>query len=156
MVWYKRTFELPDAMRGRRVFLRFGAVDYRCQAYVNGERAGEHTGGYTPFGFDITNLLKEGANELCARVEDAPDCTQPRGKQYWKEGWMGCWYTPVTGHLADGVPGGGGRAVLHRRAHHAKRRRGHGGFQADPGRASPQSRSPPRSESPTREALSAP
>ena len=34
---------------------------------------------------------------LCVRVEDAPDCTQPRGKQYWKEGWMGCWYTPVTG-----------------------------------------------------------
>ncbi len=97
VVWYKRFFELPEAMRGSRVFLRFGAVDYRCQAYVNGERAGEHVGGYTPFGFDVTNLLKEGENELCVRVEDAPDCTQPRGKQYWKEGWMGCWYTPVTG-----------------------------------------------------------
>ena len=97
VVWYKRFFELSDAMRACRVFLRFGAVDYRCQVYVNGERAGEHVGGYTPFGFDITNLLKEGGNELCVRVEDAPDCTQPRGKQYWREGWMGCWYTPVTG-----------------------------------------------------------
>ncbi len=97
VVWYKRTFALPEAMCDRRVFLRFGAVDYRCQVYINGERAGEHTGGYTPFGFDITNLLNEDANELCVRVEDAPDCTQPRGKQYWKEGWMGCWYTPTTG-----------------------------------------------------------
>lgn len=97
VVWYKRTFELPEGMRDKRVFLRFGAVDYRCQVYINGERAGEHVGGYTPFGFDITNILQEGVNELCVRVEDAPDCTQPRGKQYWKEGWMGCWYTPVTG-----------------------------------------------------------
>jgi beta-galactosidase/beta-glucuronidase len=54
VVWYKRSFELPEAMRGKRVYLRFGAVDYRCQAYVNGECAGEHVGGYTPFGFDIT------------------------------------------------------------------------------------------------------
>ena len=98
VVWYKRTFALPEGMWwDRRVFLRFGAVDYRCQVYINGERAGEHVGGYTPFGFDITPLLREGENELCVRVEDAPDCTQPRGKQYWKEGWMGCWYTPTTG-----------------------------------------------------------
>lgn len=100
VVWYKRAFELPEGMwSDKRVFLRFGAVDYRCQVYLNGENVGEHTGGYTPFGFDITNLLTEGGNELCVRVEDAPDCTQPRGKQYWKEaGWAaGTHLSPASG-----------------------------------------------------------
>lgn len=97
VIWYKRGFTLPDAMRGGRVLVRFGAVDYRCQVYLNGECAGTHEGGYAPFALEITHLLKSGENELCLRVEDAADCTQPRGKQYWKEGWMGCWYTPTSG-----------------------------------------------------------
>jgi beta-galactosidase/beta-glucuronidase len=97
VLWYKRSFHLPENMKGRRVLLRFGAVDYRCQVYVNGTLAGGHEGGYTPFALDVTRFLKDGENEICVRVEDAPDCTQPRGKQYWKEGWMGCWYTPTSG-----------------------------------------------------------
>jgi len=97
VLWYKRSFHLPENMKGRRVLLRFGAVDYRCQVYVNGALAGGHEGGYTPFALDVTRFLKDGENEICVRVEDAPDCTQPRGKQYWKEGWMGCWYTPTSG-----------------------------------------------------------
>lgn len=97
VVWYRRTFSLPEAMRDRRVLLRFGAVDYHCAVYVNGERVGEHTGGYTPFAFDITRLLSNGENDLCLRCEDQADCTQPRGKQYWRDGFMGCWYTPTTG-----------------------------------------------------------
>ncbi len=97
VIWYKRAFSVPSTMLGKRVLLRFGAVDYRAQVYINGRLAGTHTGGYTPFAMDITLYLKDGENELCLRVEDAPDCTQPRGKQYWKEGWMGCWYTPTSG-----------------------------------------------------------
>jgi len=97
VLWYRRAFEVPEEMRGRRVLLRFGAVDYTCQVYVNGHRAGSHTGGYTPFSIDITWALAEGANDLCLRVEDRPDCTQPRGKQYWQRGLMGCWYTPTSG-----------------------------------------------------------
>ena len=97
VIWYKRVFSLPETMTGRRVLLRFGAVDYRCRVYVNGLLAGEHEGGYTPFALDVTDLLRAGENEVCVRCEDAPDCTQPRGKQYWKEGWMGCWYTPTSG-----------------------------------------------------------
>lgn len=97
VLWYRRSFEAPAAMRGRRVLLRFGAVDYRCEVFVNGASAGRHVGGYTPFALDVTRLLKDGANDLCVRVEDDRDCTQPRGKQYWKDGWMGCWYTPTSG-----------------------------------------------------------
>lgn len=97
IVWYRRSFTLPEELRGRRILLHFGAVDFSCAVYVNGQQAGTHRGGYTPFQFDITPLLRDGENDLCLRVEDAPDCTQPRGKQYWDRGLMGCWYTPVTG-----------------------------------------------------------
>lgn len=97
VLWYRRAFVLPEAMRGKRVLLRFGAVDYRCEVFVNGASAGSHVGGYTPFTLDVTRLLKDGENDLCVRVEDDRDCTQPRGKQYWKDGWMGCWYTPTSG-----------------------------------------------------------
>ena len=96
-LWYRRSFLVPDSMRGGRVLLRFGAVDFQAVVYLNGEMVGSHTGGYTPFAIDITRFLKEGENDLCLRVEDEPDVTQPRGKQYWQRGLMGCWYTPVSG-----------------------------------------------------------
>ena len=97
ILWYRRAFSVPEAMAGRRVLLRFGAVDYRCRVYVNGACVGGHEGGYTPFALDITPALRDGENDLCLRVEDAPDCAQPRGKQHWARGLMGCWYTPVSG-----------------------------------------------------------
>lgn len=97
VIWYRRSFVVPQEMRGKRVLLRFGAVDFECVVYVNGKRMGGHRGGYTPFAIDITKALVEGENDLCVRVRDDPDCTQPRGKQYWNRGLMGCWYTPVSG-----------------------------------------------------------
>jgi beta-galactosidase/beta-glucuronidase len=97
VIWYRRTFSVPEEMTGRRILLHFGAVDYECSVYVNGQMAGTHTGGYAAFSFDITELLREGENDLCLRVVDEPDYTQPRGKQYWDTGLMGCWYTPVSG-----------------------------------------------------------
>lgn len=97
VMWYRRAFTVPDEMAGKRVLARFGAVDYACRVYVNGFCAGGHTGGYTPFALDITPYLKDGENDLCVRVRDGRDCTQPRGKQMWKDHWFGCWYTPVSG-----------------------------------------------------------
>ncbi|MDO5299809.1 MAG: glycoside hydrolase family 2 TIM barrel-domain containing protein [Clostridia bacterium] len=97
VMWYRRAFIVPQEMRGRRILLRFGAVDFEAAVYINGRLAGTHKGGYTPFALDITPLLCEGENDLCVRVQDEPDCTQPRGKQYWDRGLMGCWYTPVSG-----------------------------------------------------------
>ncbi len=97
VIWYKRNFVVPDTMCGKRILLHFGAVDYACRVFINGHVAGEHRGGYTPFCLEISGLLEEGENEVCLRVEDYPDVTQPRGKQYWQKGLMGCWYTPVSG-----------------------------------------------------------
>lgn len=97
IMWYRRSFVVPSEMRAKRLLLRFGAVDYSCIVFVNGVRVGEHKGGYSPFALDITHALQDGDNNLCLRVQDDPDCTQPRGKQYWKDGLMGCWYTPTSG-----------------------------------------------------------
>ena len=97
VIWYRRSFAVPAEMAGKRILLRFGAVDFHCTVYVNGKQVGQHKGGYTPFAIDITDALVDGENDLCVRVQDDPDCTQPRGKQYWAEGLMGCWYTPVSG-----------------------------------------------------------
>lgn len=97
ILWYRRTFERPQYTPGNKILLRFGAVDFACSVFVNGQCVGTHKGGYTPFAFDITPYLENGQNDLCLRVEDAHDCTQPRGKQLWKDNWFGCWYTPTSG-----------------------------------------------------------
>ena len=97
ILWYRRRFRIKQEMAGKRILLRFGAVDYACTVYVNGMPAGFHRGGYTPFAIDITDHLAEGEQDLCLRVEDAMDCSQLRGKQFWREGLHGCWYTPVSG-----------------------------------------------------------
>ena len=97
-VWYKREVIIPDSFKGERIILNFGAVDYYAKVWINGELVGTHTGGYTPFKFDITNVLKEEKNTIVVMVEDSSTNTsQPRGKQRWKEENFGCWYTQVTG-----------------------------------------------------------
>ncbi len=111
ILWYQRQFEVPAEMQKGRVLLRFGAVDDSCAVYVNGQYAGGHKGGYTPFAVDATPFLKKGVNNLVVRVVDTRDVSQPRGKQYWEDGLMGCWYTPCSGIwqtvYLEGLPGSG-------------------------------------------------
>ena len=98
VLWYARNFTLPQGYGPRRILLHFGAVDYMAQVWVDGQYAGGHLGGYTPFTLDITDALAEGpAHRLCVRVKDTPSCIQPRGKQTWKGKPFTCWYTPVSG-----------------------------------------------------------
>ena len=95
-LWYQRTFTVPKTWKGRRVLLHFGAVDWRADVWVNGVKAGSHTGGYTPFSLDITDALQSGENTLTVKVWDGTDTGfQPRGKQVRKP--SGIWYTSVTG-----------------------------------------------------------
>lgn len=97
-VFYKRNFELPRDWEEKQVILHFGAVDYRCRVYVNGKFAGGHTGGQTPFSFNITSLLQPGSNQVSVWVQDRmEDLSQPRGKQYWKPKSEGIFYTRTTG-----------------------------------------------------------
>lgn len=97
-VTYHRTFALPPEWKGQQILLHFGAVDYRCSVSVNGQRAGGHTGGHTPFTLDITGLLKWDTEEVAVEVFDPhEDETIPRGKQFWEEKPRFIWYTPSTG-----------------------------------------------------------
>lgn len=93
---YHRSFKLPRAWKGQSVLLNFGASDWKTEVFVNGTKVGEHTGGYTPFSFDITSALVKGENVLDVTVWDPSDASyQPRGKQVSKP--SGIWYTPVSG-----------------------------------------------------------
>ncbi len=96
-LWYKTTFTAPKKSGKDRVLLHFGAVDWEAEVFINGEKAGLHQGGYDPFSFDITGLIKgRGAQELVVKVWDPTDeGPQPRGKQVKDP--KGIWYTPVTG-----------------------------------------------------------
>lgn len=95
-LWYQRTFDIPSAWRGKQILLHFGTVDWKAEVWVNDVKVGEHTGGFTPFYFDITSVLNKGNNDLVVKVWDPSDRgEQPRGKQIANP--HGIWYTPVTG-----------------------------------------------------------
>ena len=96
-LWYSREFTVPKDWKGRNIILNFGAVDWKTEVYVDGKLAGEHTGGYDPFSFDITGLLAKGKkHNLTVKVLDQTDAWyQPHGKQVMDP--QGIWYTPVSG-----------------------------------------------------------
>ena len=96
-LWYEREFTIPEEWAGQRVQLNFGAVDWKAEVYVDGAFVGEHTGGYAPFSFDVTDMLAKGKkHSLKVKVTDRTDkWFQPRGKQVSQP--EGIWYTAVTG-----------------------------------------------------------
>ena len=68
-VWLKRSFQFhPQA--GKHTLLYFGAVNYDAHVYVNGQKAGHHIGGFTPFNFDVTEMLKDGENTVIVKVDN--------------------------------------------------------------------------------------
>ena len=68
-VWFHRNFDYQP-QDNRRALLYFGAVNYDCHVYVNGRKAGHHVGGFTPFNFDVTDLLREGSNFVIVKVDN--------------------------------------------------------------------------------------
>ena len=68
-VWFKRSFQAVP-MEECRTLLYFGAVNYDCRVWVNGQEVGHHVGGFTPFNFDISDLLKEGENTVIVKVDN--------------------------------------------------------------------------------------
>ncbi len=98
-VWYRRRFPMPEVPPGCRLHLHFGAVDFETVVWINGQIVGRHTGGYTPFTFDITNCVGgEQSVELIVRASDDPDdLAKPRGKQDWQLQPHSIWYPRTTG-----------------------------------------------------------
>lgn len=126
VVWYRRGISLADldaagldlaAFDGPhddpmsadrvRVLLHFGAVDYRCQVWLDEESVGTHEGGHTPFTIDVTEVIRRHRIaspdpspelDLVVRAEDDPhDVEQPRGKQDWHRDPHSIWYHRTTG-----------------------------------------------------------
>ncbi|MBL4935528.1 glycoside hydrolase family 2 [Clostridium sp. YIM B02515] len=95
-LWYRRSFTVCDKWKKDRLLLHFGAVDWKAEVWINNLKVGEHTGGYYPFTFEITEFIKEGENEVVVSVWDPTDTYgQERGKQVLKP--KGMFYTPVSG-----------------------------------------------------------
>jgi Glycosyl hydrolases family 2/Glycosyl hydrolases family 2, sugar binding domain/Glycosyl hydrolases family 2, TIM barrel domain len=93
-LWYRRTFNATPSP-SERLLLHFEAVDYECEAFVNGKSVGKHRGGNTPFSFDISSAIQLGENTLVLRVDDDTEKYQLRGKQVFNA--HGIWYTQVSG-----------------------------------------------------------
>lgn len=94
--WYSREFTLEPELRGKRIFIEFAAVDFRADVWLNGKKLGMHEGGYTPFRFEVTDLVRGGeANLLVVCVFDPEENQElPHGKQ-------GSWYSRVSGIWQD-------------------------------------------------------
>jgi hypothetical protein len=70
--WYRRGFSVPGTWSGMAVTLKFGAVNYIGDVWVNGEYQGYHEGGYTPFAFDVTDAILPGERNVIAVRVDNP------------------------------------------------------------------------------------
>jgi Glycosyl hydrolases family 2, sugar binding domain/Glycosyl hydrolases family 2/Glycosyl hydrolases family 2, TIM barrel domain len=101
VAWYWRTVNLDAVPADQVLLLKFEAVDYRAEVYVNGQKAGSHDGGYLPFEFDVTTLVQEGDNQIAVRVTDPAGAMKeaegikyaeiPHGKQDWYVQTSGLW-----------------------------------------------------------------
>jgi len=68
-VWYKKSFDYqrhPDT----RLFVYFGAANYFADVYLNGEKLGQHEGGFTPFNFEVTKLVRDTGNFIVVKVDN--------------------------------------------------------------------------------------
>ncbi len=92
---YSRRFTLPAEWRGRRILLHFGAVSRTAEVRVNGKEAAVHAESYLPFSADITDLVRDGENEIAVDAVNDVSHRHPWGKQKIRRGGM--WYTPVSG-----------------------------------------------------------
>ena len=68
-VWYKKSFSYRKREH-TRVFVYFGAANYKATAYLNGKKIGEHQGGFTPFNFEVTDKIQDGENFLIVEINN--------------------------------------------------------------------------------------
>src|SRR6267142_1902993 len=90
--WYARAITVPNAWRGRRIFLVFGASDWRPTEWLDGQKLGDHQGGYTPFSFELKPPRVGERQRLVVRVDDTPHPFKLEGKQGYGKA-RGMWQT---------------------------------------------------------------
>ncbi len=71
--WYKKTIDITAALKNKKVLLYFEGANQQTEVYVNGKKAGGHTGGYTSFCIPISSFLKTGLakNEIAVKVDNS-------------------------------------------------------------------------------------
>jgi len=86
-VWMKRDFDYTPR-EGRRALLYFGAVNYEAIVFVNGRQAGRHVGGFTPFCYDVTDVVHEGRNFVILKIDNKrhQDNVPTRNFDWWNYG----------------------------------------------------------------------
>ena len=68
-IWYKKAFDYKRK-DNTRLFVYFGAANYIADVYLNGQKLGRHEGGFTPFNFEITDLVRDANNSLIVKVDN--------------------------------------------------------------------------------------
>lgn len=98
-LWYERQTPLKEEMRGKRLWLHFGAVDYSAIVWINGKYAGAHKGGFTSHSYEITPYIdwEKAYIRITVACQDSYGVTQIRGKQHWNLDTDRCWYTATSG-----------------------------------------------------------
>lgn len=72
--WYQKKFSIPQEWKGKTLRLRFEAVDYLAEFWLNGQYLGKHEGQFTPFEFDVTKqALVDGENTLSVLIHPVPE-----------------------------------------------------------------------------------
>lgn len=87
-VWYKKSFNYSKKNKSNRVFVYFEASNYKTDVYLNGKKIGQHVGGFTPFNFEVTNLLKDKDNFLITKVDNKreKDAVPTLNTDWWNYG----------------------------------------------------------------------
>ena len=120
IIIYEKTIMIPEEWEGRHILLNFGAVDWKCEVFINKIKVGEHTGGYSYFYFDITKYLKGRKTIITLKVTDITDRVHPTWGKYQPVGkqtitpqsiwytsasgiWQTVWLEPVSAHYIEKI-----------------------------------------------------
>ena len=88
-IWYKKSFDY-QRKGNTRLFVYFGAANYLADVYLNGEKLGRHEGGFTPFNFEVTNLVRDKANSLIVKIDNKRrrDAVPTLNTDWWNYGGL--------------------------------------------------------------------
>jgi beta-galactosidase len=76
--WYRKKLVVDKILKGKEIYLRFEGANQEATVFINGKKAGDHTGGYTAFSIPVTSLLKwDGDNELLVKVDNSANRNIP-------------------------------------------------------------------------------
>lgn len=89
-IWYKRSFDYSKEEAANRVFVYFGAANYQADVYLNGRKLGRHIGGFTPFNFEVTDLLMDKGNFLVVKIDNkrTPEAVPTLNTDWWNYGGL--------------------------------------------------------------------